>query len=407
MECGKRPRRQTFLPLAQPVISEEEIDAVSEVLRSGWLTTGPKVEEFEERFKRYIGCEYAVALNSCTAGLHLALEAFGIGPGDEVISSTLTFAATGHVIDWVGAKPVLVDVNPVTCNIDPAAVEAAVTPRTRAIIPVHYAGLACEMEQILALARKHDLRVIEDAAHAVGTRYRGGKIGSFGDVTVFSFYAIKNMTTAEGGMVTTADGKLAEKIRKLSYFGIDKNAFSRYDQRGRWYYEIESLGYKYNMDALQGALGLVQLTKLDSLLNKRALLAHHYLGSLSGMSDIQLPPCDVSGDKCRLGGRAGSCESGRSWHLFPVQIDFNHLGISRDAFIGQLQSANIGSSVHFIPLHLHPYYQHAHGFRPGQFPGAEASYERLISLPLHPKMEYSDVDDVVAVIADVVRNSGL
>lgn len=405
MKSGDRPPRKTFLPLAQPVISEEEITAVSDVLRSGWLTTGPKVEEFEEAFKGYIGCEHAVALNSCTAGLHLALEAFDIGRGDEVITSTLTFAATGHVIDWVGAKPVLVDVNPVTCNIDPAAIEAAITSRTRAIIPVHYAGLACDMKQILAIARKHNLRVIEDAAHAVGTIYQGRKIGSFGDVAVFSFYAIKNMTTAEGGMVTTSDGKLAEKIRKLSYFGIDKEAFSRYDQRGRWYYEIESLGYKYNMDALHGALGVVQLSKLEGFLNERALLAHHYLSALSAIPGFQLPPCNVSGDKCNLAGRPGTCRSGHSWHLFPVQIDFKRLGISRDTFIERLNSANIGSSVHFIPLHLHSYYQRAHGFRPGQFPHAEAAYERLLSLPLHPRMERSDVDDVVTAIADIVRTS--
>lgn len=407
MKSGKRSLRKTFLPLAQPVISEEEITAVSEVLRSGWLTTGPKVEEFEEAFKGYIGCEHAVALNSCTAGLHLALEAFNIGPGDEVITSTLTFAATGHVIDWVGARPVLVDIDPVTCNIGPAAIEAAVTSRTRAIIPVHYAGLACEMEEILAIARKHDLRVIEDAAHAVGTIYQGRKIGSFGDVTVFSFYAIKNMTTAEGGMVTTSDGKLAEKIRKLSYFGIDKEAFSRYDQRGHWYYEVKSLGYKYNMDALHGALGVVQLRKLDDFLNKRALLAHHYLGTFSVIPEIRLPPCNPSGDKCRLAGRPGICQSGHSWHLFPVQIDFRRLGISRDTFIEKLNSANIGSSIHFIPLHLHPYYQRAHGFRLGQFPRAEVAYGRLLSLPLHPKMEYSDIDDVVATIADIVQNRGL
>ena len=258
-----------FLPLAKPGIGEEEINSVVDVLKSGWLTTGPKVKEFEEDVQRYIGCKKAIGLTSCTGGLHIALAALGIGPGDEVIVPTYTFAATAHVVAWLGAKPVLVDVEKDTFNIDLNEIEEKITKRTKAIIPVHFAGHSCDIEGILKIAKRHNLFVIEDAAHAIGTEYKGKKIGNFGNATVFSFYVTKTMTTGEGGMVVTNDETLGNKLKKYSYFGVDKDAFNRYSDKGNWYYEIVDLGYKYNMDNIQGAMGVEQLKKLDKFIDKR------------------------------------------------------------------------------------------------------------------------------------------
>tara|TARA_Y100000031_G_scaffold142445_1_gene171960 strand:+ start:301 stop:1086 length:786 start_codon:yes stop_codon:yes gene_type:complete len=256
--------KREFIPLTKPTIEENEIEEVVKVLKSGWLTTGPKVAEFEESMQKYLGCKEAVGLSSCTGGLHIALAALGIKPGDEVIVPTYTFAASAHVVAWLGAKPVLVDVEKDTFNIDPKKIEGAITDKTKAIIPVHFAGHSCDMDKIMAIAKKHNLYVIEDAAHAIGTDYKNKKIGNFGNATVFSFYATKTITTAEGGMIVTNDKELGKKLKRYSYFGVDKDAFNRYADKGNWYYEIIELGYKYNMDNIQGVLGVEQLKKLES-----------------------------------------------------------------------------------------------------------------------------------------------
>lgn len=370
--------RSDFLPLARPCITDAEVEAVAEVLRSGYLTTGPKVSEFEEAVAGYIGDSVsAVALNSCTAGLYLALLVYGIKEGDEVILPTWTFAATGHVVLWSGATPVLCDVEDSSLNIDTHKMEALINKRTKALIPVHYAGYPCEMDKIMQLAKKHNLRVIEDAAHAIGTEYRGKKIGSFGELAVFSFYATKNLACGEGGMVVLKDKAIIEKIRKLSYFGINKHAFDRYTQKGSWYYQIEELGYKYNMDSIHAALGLAQLQRLEQMNSRRREIAKLYREGL---------------DK-RIRLTQDSSQHLHNYHLFPIRIDPKI--IKRDILIQKLKEHNIGSSVHFIPLHKHPFYRK---IIKGEFPTADAAYEEIISLPIFPAMSDEDTYYVIDTV---------
>jgi dTDP-4-amino-4,6-dideoxygalactose transaminase len=388
--AGGKPVREKFLPFAQPLITDEEVKEVSEVLRSGWLTTGPKVHEFQDRFREYIGSKRAVAINSCTGGMHVALTALGIGPGDEVITTTTTFAATGHVIALLGAKPVLVDIEKDTYNIDPKEIEKAVTEKTKAILPVHYAGHPCEMDAIMDIANEHKLFVVEDAAHTVGTDYKGKRIGTIGNATAFSFYAIKNMTTGEGGMITTNDEELADKMQKLLYFGINKDAWKRYEQAGTWYYEIETLGYKYNMDSMQGALGVVQLRKLDGFNKTRSEYAAYLTKRLEHLEELQLPVA-------REGIK-------HVWHLYPILVKTENLKTSRNEFIDALRAENIGTSVHFIPLHLHPFYQKNYGYKKGDFPNADYAFERMISLPLYPKMTKEDLEDVATAVEKIVNH---
>ncbi len=380
-------KRADFLPLARATITSDEITAVEQVLRSGWLTTGAKVKEFEENMKEYLGVQHAVGLTSCTGGLHIALAALGIGPGDEVIVPAYTFIATAHVVEWLGATPVLVDVEKDTFNISVQAIEKAITPRTKAIIPVHFAGHACAMEELLSLAQKHHLFVVEDAAHAIGTEYDGRKIGVFGDVTVFSFYVTKTITTAEGGMAVTNNPALGKKLKRFSYFGVDKDAFNRYSEKGTWYYEVVELGYKYNMDNLQGALGVEQLKKVEGFIARRRELAGHYTELLSRVPEVITP---VEKPYTR-----------HAYHLYPLLL--NTPTVSRDEFIARLKEWNIGTSVHFIPLHLFPYYQKR--YRKGDFPVAEWIFEREVSLPLYPDMTLQDVEYVVNVIKKVVSTS--
>ena len=375
-----------FIPLAKPMISEKEYKAVEKVLKSGWLTTGPKVKEFEENMQKYLGCKKAVGLTSCTGGLHITLAALGIKPRDEVIVPTYTFVATGHVVAWFGAKPVLVDVEKDTFNIDPVKIEEAITKKTKAIIPVHFAGHACDMDAIMDIAKKHNLYVIEDAAHAIGTDYKRKKIGNFGDATVFSFYVTKTMTTAEGGMVVTNNEKLGKQLKRLSYFGVDKDAFNRYTDKGTWYYEIVALGYKYNMDNIQGALGVEQLKKIEFFIKKRREIVSLYNKLLKDVPEVTTP---VEKEYTR-----------HTYHLYPILID----KIDRQEFIEKMREKNIGTSVHFIPLHLHPYYQKKYGYKKGDFPVAEYLYEHEVSLPLYPSMSKEDVKYVVNVIKDVIRN---
>jgi len=380
--------RREFIPLAKPTIEENEIEEVVKVLRSGWLTTGPKVAEFEKNMQKYLGCKKAIGLSSCTGGLHIALAALGIKQGDEVIVPTYTFAATAHVVAWLGAKPVLVDVEKDTFNIDPKKIEEAITDKTKAIIPVHFAGHSCDMDKIMAIAEKHNLYIIEDAAHAIGTDYKGKKIGNFSNATVFSFYATKTITTAEGGMIVTNDEELGKKLKRYSYFGVDKDAFNRYADKGNWYYEIIELGYKYNMDNIQGALGIEQLKKLESFIERRRKLANLYTSLLKKVPGI-ITPEEKEYTK-------------HSYHLYPILLDIDSLSITRAEFIDKLKEYKIGSSVHFIPLHLHSHYQKTYGYKNGDFPTAEYLFEREISLPLYPRMSEEDVKYVAEAIKEII-----
>ena len=384
------PVRTDFLPFNLPDIGEAEIEEVVRTLRSGWITTGPKTKEFERLFREYVGCGHAIAVSSCTAGLHLALVAGDIGQGNEVITTPLTFCATANVVVHRGAVPVFADVREEDLNIDPEEIEKKITPRTKAIIPVHLAGRPCAMDEILDIARQHDLLVIEDAAHAVGARYRGRMIGSIGDVTAFSFYATKNLTTAEGGMVTTDDAKLAERMRLLSLHGISRDAWKRYSADGSWYYEVLEAGYKYNMTDIQAALGIHQLRRLEDFIRVRRRYAEMYTSAFAEMPEIIAPSLEVE-----PGSR-------HAWHLYIIRIVKGALRIGRDRFIEELRAENIGASVHFIPLHLQPYYRDRYGYRRGDFPVAEAAYEGLISLPLYTTMTEEDVGDVIRAVKKIV-----
>ena len=385
------PVREQFLPFNQPDIGEEEIDEVVKTLRSGWITTGPRTKEFERRFAAYVNSRHAIAVNSCTGGLHVALAAAGIGPGDEVVVPTMTFCATANVVVHLGATPIIVDVEPDTLNIDPQCLDAAITRRTKAVIPVHLYGHPCEMDRINDITEAHDVLVIEDAAHAVAAEWRGRRIGSFSLATAFSFYATKNLTTAEGGMITTDDDDYAERMRILSLHGISRDAWKRYSAEGSWYYEVSVPGFKYNLTDLQAALGLHQLSRLEDMTCRRAKLAGQYRAGLSGLPEVELPIV-------RPGIR-------HAWHLYPIRLRPELLTIDRARFIEQLKSEGIGTSVHFIPLHRHPYYRDRFHFQPSDFPVADAAYERLISLPLYPRMTDSDVSDAIEAVRRVVRSN--
>lgn len=380
----------TFLPFAVPDIGDEEIAAVVECLRSGWVTTGPKTRQFEQEFSAYLGgAVEAVAVNSATAGLHLALEAVGVGPGDEVIVPTLTFTATAEVVRYLGAQPVFVDCDPDTLNLDLAAVEAAIGPRTRAIMPVHYAGLACDMDGILALARSHGLRVVEDAAHAFPTLYKGRMVGTLdSDITVFSFYANKTMTTGEGGMVVTRDAQLAARIRVMRLHGISQDAFARYTSRSpAWFYEVVAAGFKYNLTDLASAIGIAQLHKIDRFLQRRQQLASRYYSELAGLP-LRLP----------AGASAGSTHS---WHLYVVRLTVD-ARMGRDELIRRLADRGIGTSVHFIPLHRQPVWRDSCRLSPAQFPVAERAYQSMLTLPLYTKMSDADQQRIIDNLREIL-----
>jgi len=383
-----RPRRKDFLVFGAPLIGEEEIREVEDTLRSGWLGTGPKTKRFEADFAAYTGARHAIALNSCTAGLHLALDAAGIGPGDEVITTPMTFCATANVIMHVGAKPVFADVDRRTFNLDPDAVAKAITPRTRAIIPVHFAGRPCDMEPLLDLAAKHGLIVIEDAAHATEARYHGLKVGAIGDMTAFSFYATKNVVTGEGGMLTTHSDHWAERIRVRSLHGLSKDAWKRYSSDGFQPYDTLYPGYKYNMMDLQASLGLHQLAKVDANLKRREEIWARYDEAFEGRFLIPAPP---------------EPETVHARHLYTLLLEPEKLGMGQVDFLEALKAENIGAGIHFIALHLHSFYKDRLGTKRGDFPNAEWISDRTISLPLSPKLTNSDVDDVIAA---VLRISG-
>jgi len=380
-----------FLPFALPDIDEAEIDAVVACLRSGWVTTGPMTRQFEFDFQAYLGDSnlQAIAVNSATAGLHLALESVGIGPGDEVIVPTLTFTATAEVVRYLGAQPVFVDVEPERMTISVAAVEAAITPRTRAIMPVHYAGLACDMDALLDLARRRGLRVIEDAAHAFPTRYKDKLVGTLdSDMTVFSFYANKTMTTGEGGMVVTRDAELAKRMRMMRLHGISRDAFDRYVSRTpAWYYEVVAAGFKYNLTDIASAIGIQQLRKIDRFALRREQLARRYHEALADLP-LRLPAVPAPGDT-------------HAWHLYVVRLAAS-AGIARDELIKRLAERGIGTSVHFIPLHRQPFWRTACDLSPLHFPVADACYESMLSLPLYTKMSDADQDRVVRTLRELL-----
>jgi len=378
-----------FLPFHRPLIESEEVSAVLEVLQNGWLTTGPRVRQFEARFAEYVGASHAVAVSSCTAALHLALHAIGLEEGDEVILPTMTFASCGEVVLYFKAKPVLVDCEENSFHMDARLIEQAITPRTRAILPVHYSGYACDMDAILDVARRRGLKVIEDAAHAFPSRYNGRTIGTIGDITCFSFYATKTVTAGEGGMVTTENPEYADRIRILSLHGISREAWKRYSSDGSWRYDIEAVGYKYNLTDLQAAVGLAQLQKCDSMRARRAALAARYTEAFSSLDAFTPPsvPHHVE----------------HAWHLYVLQVNEGTLHIERDRIIEELKVRGIGASVHFIPLHLHPLYQQYCGYRTGQFPQAEKRFAGALSLPLFPGLSFTEQDRVIQALHDIAR----
>jgi dTDP-4-amino-4,6-dideoxygalactose transaminase len=379
---------QDFIPIARPDITDDDIAEVVDTLRSGWLTLGPKTHRLEEEFARLTGAAHAVAVNSCTAGMHLALLAAGIGPGDEVITTPLTFASTANVIVHTGATPVLADICADDLNIDPRQIERKLTPRTRAIMPVHYGGQACRMDEIMAIARPHGIRVIEDAAHCAGALYRGRPVGSIGDASAFSFYAIKNMTTGEGGMVTTDDAGIAEKVRVLRNQGMDTNAWNRYSAEGTPFYVVSELGFNYRMTDMQAALGLGQLARLADNNRERTRLAALYTRLFAGVPGVETP--------------AVRPEVTSNWHLYVIRL--SQPKISRNAIVERLRERGIGTAVHFYPVHYHPYYDGKFGLRRGDYPVAEAEFERLLSLPLFPTMSNSDVERVVTELTSILAS---
>ena len=380
-----------FLPFARPDISEAEIAAVTQALRSGWVTTGPKTREFEQAFTDYLGGNglQSIAVNSATAGLHLALEALGIGPGDEVIAPTLTFTATVEVVRYLGADPVLVDVDPVTLNIDPDAIRAAITPRTKAIMPVHYAGLACRMDEILAIAHEHGLKVVEDAAHALPTTWKGQLVGQLqSDVTVFSFYPNKTITTGEGGMAVTRHPKLAERMRVMRLHGMSRDAFDRFSAKTpAWYYEIVAPGFKYNMTDIAAAMGVEQLARLPQFVQRRQHLAARYQAQLAGLP-LVLPADAPAGDA-------------HAWHLYVVRLAPG-ARVGRDEIIQALSDRGIGTSVHYVPLHRQPYWRDRYQLTPARFAHAEAAYQCMLSLPLFTAMHDTDQDSVIGALHELL-----
>lgn len=382
--------REQFLPFALPDIGHEEIQAVSQVIASKWLTTGPKVQEFERAFADYVGARHAIAVNSATAAMHLALEATGIQPGDEVIVPTFTFAATAEVVRYFNATPRLVDIDPNTFNIDSSQIEAVISPKTKAIIPVHVAGQSADLDHILNLAQKHNLTVIEDAAHALPTRYNGRMIGTIGDFTTYSFYATKTLATGEGGMITTEDEEKATRCRIMSLHGISKDAWLRYTSEGSWYYEIIAPGFKYNMTDVAAAMGLVQLAKLETMNDRRQHIAQCYDTAFGDHSVLEIPH--------RVG------YSSHPFHLYILRLNLDALQIDRNCFIEKLRELNIGTSVHWIPLHMHPYYRDRYGFEPQAFPMAYQVYQRIISLPIYSAMTDEDVDYVIDAVLHIANS---
>jgi dTDP-4-amino-4,6-dideoxygalactose transaminase len=396
--------RKSFLPFSPPLIGEEEIAEVVDTLRSDWITTGPKVRRFEQDFTRFVEAPDALALSSGTAALHLALVALGIGPGDAVITTPLTFCSGVHVIEHVGARPILSDVEPDTLNLDPGGIRERIARtekdlglRVKAIMPVHLYGHPCDRDALLKIAAEHGLAIIEDAAHSLPAAYKGRPIGSLAAsekvpvLTCFSFYATKNLTTAEGGMLT-GPKELLDQARRWSLHGMNRDSWKRYSAAGSWFYEVECPGFKYNMTDIQAALGLHQLRKLPQFHARRRKIVEQYQAAFRGCEEVEIPT------------ERNDIE--HAWHLYVLRLNLKHARMTRDQFIDQMRQRNIGCSVHFIPIHLHKYYREKYGYRPEDFPIALREYQRMVSLPLSPRMTADDVGDVIEAVTGILRQNG-
>jgi dTDP-4-amino-4,6-dideoxygalactose transaminase len=377
--------KEQIIPFHAAYVGEDEARAAADVIRSGWLTMGPKTIEFEQNFASYVGARHAIGVSSCTAALHLALDAIGLQQGDEVLVPTTTFTATAEVVVYFKAVPILVDVDPSTLCIDPEEARKKITSRTRAILPVHFAGQPCDMDRIQELAASHGLHTIEDAAHSLPASFRGTPVGAISKLTAFSFYATKTLTTGEGGMVTTDDDELAGRMKTMRLHGIGRDAWKRYSNEGSWYYEVHNAGFKYNLTDIQSAIGIVQLNKCTEMRSLRSRIASRYTEAFSQCEEVQTPT--VLADR----------ES--AWHLYVLRLQLDRLKIGRSEFVEQLKQRGVGTSVHFIPLHMHPYYRDAYHYCQESFPVALREYYRSVSLPLYPGMS----PDQVAYVIDQVR----
>lgn len=398
MEETNKNKNNQFIPFHVPAIGEEEIAEVVATLRQGWLTTGPRTAQFEKEFAAYVRAPHALAVNSCTAGLHLALAALGLGPGDEVITTPLTFCATVNTILHVGATPVLADIGE-DGNIDPESIRRSINENTRAIVPVHLAGLPCRMNEIWQIAREHHLYVVEDAAHAAGTEYEGlpvgagnPRLGYYSDAVAYSFYATKNLTTGEGGMVTTHNPALYDRMKILCLHGISKDAWSRYSEKGKWFYEVTAGGFKYNLSDIQSAIGIHQLRKLDRFTEERERIAGAYRAALGEVAEIELPPAPPAGAR-------------HAWHLYMIRLRLEELEIDRARFMDELREAGVGASVHFIPIPLHPYYAKIETLQAALCPAAMALYERIVSLPIFPGLTGEQIGRIAEAVKKIVERS--
>jgi len=374
-------KKSEFLVFGKPDIQDQEIDEVIACLKTGWIGTGPRVDTFESQFRRYKQAGNAVAMNSCTAGLHLSLLALGIGPGDEVITSPLTFCATINSIIHVGATPVLADVCPLSMNIDPLEIETKITKKTKCILPVHFAGRACSMDSILKIVSENQLFLVEDCAHAIETEYHGKSAGTFGEFGCFSFYATKNVVTGEGGMVISDDDEMADRIKRLALHGLSKNAWKRFGDEGYQHYFVEELGFKYNMMDLQAALGIHQMKRVEKNWKRRERLWHHYTAMLDNLP-IELPAPPESGTR-------------HAYHLYTILIDETGAGLSRDDVVARMYQEGVGTGIHYLSIPEHPYYQKTFGWKPDDFPNAMAIGRQTMSLPLSPSLSDVDVDRVI------------
>ena len=388
-ENMKTEQVDIHVPFHRADLGEEEVKAVAEVIRSGWLTMGGKTFEFERQFAAYVGATHAISVSSCTAALHLALEAIGLTRDDEVLVPTMTFTASAEVVTYFGARPVFVDIDSLSLNMDPSDAERKITSRTKAIIPVHLAGVPCDMAEILDLAEKHHLHVIEDAAHAVPSSYRGKRIGIISELTAFSFYATKTLTTGEGGMITTENEKYARRLQMMRLHGISRDAWKRYSAEGSWFYEVLETGYKYNLTDIQAALGLAQLAKCDDMRSARERIATRYTVAFQSHEALEVP--NVATDRST------------SWHLYVLRLRLERLRIDRNRFISELADRGVSTSVHFIPLHLQPVYQRDYGYKAGDLPGAEREYHRSLSLPIYSGLRDEEVEQVIIAVSDVAN----
>lgn len=383
--------RKSFLVFGSPLIEQPEIDEVVNSLKSGWLGTGPKVHKFEEMFTKYKGVKYAMALNSCTAALHLSLLAIGIKPGDEVIVPTMTFCSTANVVIHVGAKPVFADCKKDTMNIDPEDIERKITSKTKAIIPVHMAGRPCDMDAIIKIAKKHHLKIIEDCAHAIETEYHSKKAGTFGELGCFSFYVTKNIVTGEGGMVITNNKKYADTIKKMALHGMSKDAWKRFSDKGYKHYQVVYPGYKYNMMDLQAAIGIHQLPRIKKYWKRRQKIWNRYNHAFKNLPVFIPAPVEPN--------------TRHAYHLYTLLLDIDNLKITRDQFLDEMTKRNIGVGVHYIALHLHPYYRKTFGYKKGDFPNAEWISDRTVSLPLSAKLTDEDVRDVIEAVKNIIKKN--